>query len=186
MSIFSNYKTIPIINVSNSEELEEKLGILNKINHKIVEIVLRKENSIDMLKYAKNHFNDFIIGVGTVYDVSTLKSIYDIGAHFIMSPGFSLELIEYSKKNNFNFIPGAITPSEIITLMEYGFTLIKIFPISYFGGIKYMRTLDSLFSRKNVKFIPTGGVNSENIKDYLKLDSVIACSSSSFIDEFIE
>lgn len=183
MNFFSHYKIIPIINVSDIKELEDKLTNLKNINHKIIEIVFRKENSLEILKFAKSNYKDFTIGVGTVYDIKTLEKILNVGADFIISPGYSEKLIKYVKDNNIEFIPGAITAGEIIQLIENDFKLIKIFPIDYFGGIKYMKTLDSIFSRSNVKFIPTGGINSTNVKEYLKLESVIACSSSSFIEE---
>jgi len=183
MTLFSGYEIIPIINASSKDELDEKLDILKKNNHKIVEIVLRKDNSLELLQHALDNYKDFTVGVGTVYEIPTLKKVSDMGVSFIMSPGNSLELIRYAKDNGINFIPAAITPQEIVTLIENGYKLIKVFPISNFGGTKYVKVIDELFGQRGVKFVPSGGVNISNIKEYLKFESVVACCSSSFVDE---
>ena len=104
------------------------------------------------------------------------REAVEAGALFIVSPGFDKETSDYLHEVDVPYIPGAVTPTEIMTCLSNGIEIIKFFPASCYGGIKTLKSLGGPF--KNVKFLPTGGVDESNILEYLALDSVVAIGGS--------
>ena len=106
------------------------------------------------------------------------------GAKFIVSPGLSKEVAKVCKKKNIPYYPGIVTPTEIMEALSLGLTVLKFFPSNCFGGLKTMKALSSAFPK--VKFIPTGGVDSSNIEEYLAWDKIFAVGGSAFVKESLE
>ena len=183
--IFSEYKVIPIINCSNIDELDNKIEILKEIDYKVFEIVIRNENSINLIEYARNKYDDFIIAAGTVLNAETMDIVSKLGVDLIISPGSSKKLIDFSKTINIPYIPAAASITEIQNLIEEGFKFIKLFPISLLGGVDFLKAIDSIYKNTEVKFILTGGINLKNYKDYLGFNSVLGFSTSSFFEKNI-
>ncbi len=122
-----------------------------------------------------------IVGAGTVTSIDQVKVAINNGAKFIISPGINHSVIQYCVENSIPVFPGIITPSEIETCKNYGLSTLKVFPAGIFGGTKL---LDALYGPyKNIKFIPTGGIDESNYLDYLKRPNVISIGGSFFIDK---
>ena len=103
------------------------------------------------------------------------------GANFIVSPGLSVEVAEICKANDVPYYPGCVTPTEIMQALDLGITTVKFFPANVYGGLKALKALSAPFPQ--VKFIPTGGVNRENLDEFLAFDKVAAVGGSFFVEE---
>lgn len=130
-----------------------------------VELEFRKE----LVKEGKLHFmggkQEFmLVGAGTVLNVEQAKAVVDAGAQFIVSPGFDSELVKWCMENEVTITPGCVTPTEIMAALKLGVDVVKFFPANVYGGLAAMKNLAGPFV--GVKFIPTGGVNSQNIGEF--------------------
>jgi 2-dehydro-3-deoxyphosphogluconate aldolase/(4S)-4-hydroxy-2-oxoglutarate aldolase len=117
-----------------------------------------------------------LVGAGTVLDVDTIKRAVDAGATYIVSPGFSEKVVSYCIQQKIPVTPGCVTPTEIQMALEHGISTVKFFPAEAVGGIKTLKAFAAPFG--NVRFIPTGGITCDNLKDYLSFAPVVACGGS--------
>ena len=178
MSVFDNYKIIPVVNFFSIEELDYLLLFLREIDYKIVEITLRNEKSFQFIEYARANYKDFKIGIGTIITELQLEKSINLDVNFLVSPGYTKKLLNYSKNINIPYIPAASTISEIMELIENDFRVIKLFPMNIIGGVDFIKSINPVLKEHQVKFIPTGGINFDNIKSYLETPNVIACGSA--------
>ena len=121
---------------------------------------------------------EMITGVGSVRHAAQVADIVDAGAHFGVSPGASPALLDAVHETRLPFIPGAITPSETLSLLERGYTLQKFFPAELSGGAAYLKGIAAPIPE--AAFMPTGGITATNAPDYLRLDNV-ACLGGTWI-----
>ena len=122
-----------------------------------------------------------IIGAGTVINAEQCERALKAGAKFIVSPGLSVAVANICKERGVPYYPGCVTPTEIMQALELGITVVKFFPANVFGGLKAMKALSAPFPQ--IKFIPTGGVNRENIDEFLAWDKIYAVGGSFFVEE---
>jgi 2-dehydro-3-deoxyphosphogluconate aldolase/(4S)-4-hydroxy-2-oxoglutarate aldolase len=105
-----------------------------------------------------------------------VKLAVDSGAEMIISPGLNARVIEHCLKHDIPILPGVCTPTEIETARNYGLKYLKFFPAEAYGGVKTLKALADVYSAFG--FMPTGGINAQNLGDYLKLPIVVACGGS--------
>ena len=120
--------------------------------------------------------DDMLVGAGTVITLDQCKDALSAGAKFIVSPGTNVKVVEHCLANNVPVLPGCVTPTEIMTMMELGIDTFKFFPANVYGGLKAMKALSAPFG--GIKFIPTGGVNGENLAEYLSARFIRAVGGS--------
>jgi 2-dehydro-3-deoxyphosphogluconate aldolase/(4S)-4-hydroxy-2-oxoglutarate aldolase len=120
--------------------------------------------------------SELMLGAGTVLSVDQVQEAFDAGAQFMVTPGFNPKVVDYCIKNSIPIVPGVCTPTEIEAALEYGLDVLKFFPAESMGGVNSLKALSGPYSR--VKFIPTGGINTANVGDYLNLPNVLACGGS--------
>ena len=113
-----------------------------------------------------------IVGAGTVCTVDQFKAVEDINVDFVVSPGHTEELLKHALNSKVSYLPGVMTSSEILRVMNAGFKIQKLFPASLAGGIKAIQAYGSVYS--DVKFCPTGGITADNFTDFLKEKNVCA------------
>ena len=130
---------------------------------------------------AVEKFPDMNVGAGTVINGRQCVEALNAGAKFIVSPGLSVEVAEICKANDVPYYPGCVTPTEIMQALDLGITTVKFFPANVYGGLKALKALSAPFPQ--VKFIPTGGVNKENLDEFLAFDKVAAVGGSFFVEE---
>lgn len=130
---------------------------------------------------AVEKFPDMNVGAGTVINGRQCVEALNAGAKFIVSPGLSVEVAEICKANDVPYYPGCVTPTEIMQALDLGITTVKFFPANVYGGLKALKALSAPFPQ--VKFIPTGGVNRENLDEFLAFDKVAAVGGSFFVEE---
>ena len=119
---------------------------------------------------------DLFVGAGTVLNVLQAERAVDAGAKFIVSPGFSEDVVSWCLDRDIPVFPGTATPTEMTKAVEYGLSVVKFFPAEPAGGLKYIKACAAPFT--GLKFMPTGGINEKNVRDYLSYDRIIACGGS--------
>ena len=177
-------KIIPVVVLKSVEERTEVLTALKKNGINCAEICFRTDCAEEAIRLSKKEFPDMNIGAGTVINKEQAKKAINAGAKFIVSPGVSKDVAKVCKKKNVPYFPGCVTPTEIMKAIELGLTVVKFFPSNIYGGLKAMKALSAPFPQ--IKFIPTGGVDSSNIDEYLAWDKIYAVGGSSFVKESLE
>tara|TARA_B110000014_G_scaffold262458_1_gene256492 strand:- start:2157 stop:2792 length:636 start_codon:yes stop_codon:yes gene_type:complete len=175
----SKAQVIPIIVIDDSKKALPLAETLFNSGITCAEITLRTDAAIESLKIF-SQFNKFTLGAGTIANIEQLHDAMNAGAEFIVSPGFDESLAIESSKNNIQYIPGCVTPSEIQKAINNSIQLLKFFPSESFGGIKTLKALSAPYS--NISFIPTGGIKINNIGKYLNLNCVSACGMTEIVD----
>ena len=181
MSIFNiinETKLIPLTTITSREDVEPLCEVLIEASIPLIEITLRDERTLDVIDEF-NKFPEVHLGVGTIRSESHIDLAINASASFLISPGYSENLLNYAKQNNIPLIPGVQTPSEIIKANEAGLTTLKFFPAELSGGVDRLKAYRSVFS--DIKFIPTGGITNGNALSYLALDNVMAVGASALI-----
>ena len=181
MSIFNiinETKLIPLTTLTSREDVEPLCEVLVKASIPLIEITLRDERTLDIIDEF-NKFPEVHLGVGTIRSESHIDLAINASASFLISPGYSENLLNYAKQKNIPLIPGVQTPSEIIKANEAGLSTLKFFPAELSGGVDRLKAYKSVFS--DIKFIPTGGITNGNALSYLALDNVIAVGASALI-----
>ena len=171
-------KKIPIIGKGNSNEIINKFKKLIQEKYNLIEITLRSDEALETAKKLKKDNPNIYIGIGSIKSMSMLEEVVNSKFDFYVSPGINKKMLEFSIKNNILFVPGVATPSEILTAIEYDYKLLKYFHAEKNGGVNSLNFLGEIFNE--IKFIPTGGINKENMDSYFALNNVIAVGSTSF------
>lgn len=174
-------KLIPVVVIKNLEDTEKILTALKNDGINCAEITFRTACAKDAIALACEKFPDMNVGAGTVINGEQCVDALNAGAKFIVSPGLSVEVAEICKANGVPYYPGCVTPTEIMQALGMGITTVKFFPANVYGGLKALKALSAPFPQ--VKFIPTGGVNRENLDEFLAFDKVAAVGGSFFVEE---
>ena len=175
------YEIVPVASFSLVEDaLKISEGLMNK-NLPIIEITFRTGDAPLFIQSVKKEFSSMLVGAGSVVSVKMAKDAVNAGADFIVMPGFNEDVVKFCKKKNVLCVPGVLTPTEITKAINLGCDILKLFPAEISGGVKYLKAVSAPFPK--VKFIPTGGINEGNYKDYLEQKNVLAVGGSWPIDE---
>ena len=142
----------------------------------VMEITFRTAAAADSIKAVAENCPEMLVGAGTVITLDQCKQALECGAQFIVSPGFDPEVVSWCVERNVPITPGCVTPTEIMAAMKLGLNVVKFFPAGIYGGLKAMKSLSAPFG--SVKFIPTGGVDAKNLKEYLEVPFVHAVGGS--------
>lgn len=144
-------------------------------NVPIAEVTFRTDAAAASIR-AMSANPDLLVGAGTVVTTEQVDRAADAGARFIVSPGFSAPVVERCQQIGLPVIPGAVTPSDIMAILATGLRLIKFFPASVYGGLKAIKALSAPFPQ--VRFVPTGGINADNMTEWLANPAVAAIGGS--------
>ena len=142
----------------------------------VMEITFRTAAAADSIKAVAENCPDMLVGAGTVITLDQCKKAVECGAKFIVSPGFDEEVVRWCVERSVPITPGCVTPSEIMAAMKLGLTVVKFFPAGVYGGLSAMKALSGPFG--GIKFIPTGGVNSHNIGEFIAAPFIHAVGGS--------
>ena len=141
-----------------------------------MEITFRTACAPDCIKAVAENCPDVLVGAGTIVNLEQCKLAVEMGAKFIVSPGFSEEVVGWCVENGIPVAPGCVTPTEIMGALKYGLKMVKFVPANVYGGLNAMKNLSAPFV--GLKFLPTGGVNSGNIKEYIDAPFIHAVGGS--------
>ena len=176
-----NYGILPVIKIEDADKavpLAEALA-LGGLN--TAEVTFRTDCAAQAIKNISGAFPNMLIAAGTVLNIEQVKSAVDSGAKVIVTPGFNDKVVSYCVENKILIIPGCAKPSDIEKALDMDINVVKFFPAEASGGIEMIKALSAPYSQ--VKFVPTGGINENNLADYLALKSVIACGGSFMVKE---
>jgi len=169
----------PIVPVLVIEKVEDALPIaeaLLKANINVLEVTLRTSAALDVISAIAKELPEAIIGSGTVTNRAQLQQSYDAGAKFAISPGLTKDLLQAGNEGEIALIPGISSISELMDGADYGYDHLKFFPAEASGGVKAIKSIGGPFP--DIKFCPTGGINLNNVRDYLALSNVKCCGGS--------
>ena len=140
------------------------------------EVTFRTAAAEESIRQMAKAYPEMIIGAGTVLTTEQADRAIGAGAKFVVSPGFNPKVTEYVLSKGVPMTPGVCTPTEIEAAMQFGLDVLKFFPAEPSGGLKMIKALAAAYV--SLKFMPTGGINAENVRDYLKYDRIVACGGS--------
>ena len=168
---------LPILNTTELNNDIKRLEnfLSNNTNIKNIEITLRQENSFNIAKELNKNFTNINFGLGSILSEGDYLKGIDAGFHFFVSPGIVTSLV---KNRVINYIPGGETISEFMFLLDNGYKNIKFFPSNLAGGQKKLVAIENILKRAS--FIPTGGVNKKNYKEFISLKNVLCVGMSKF------
>lgn len=169
-------KIVPVVVLNKLEDTLPQVGALVKGGLPVAEICFRTDCAADAIKLAVETYPDALIGAGTVINAEQCEKAIEYGAKFIVSPGLAPSVAAVCKAKGVPYLPGVVTPTEVIQAIDLGLTTLKFFPASNFGGLKTIKALCAAFPQ--IKIMPTGGVSEDNILEFLAYDKIIACGGS--------
>jgi len=170
------YKIIPVVAIGDVKSALPLGNALIDSGLPIIEITFRSNVAVEVMSILKKELPEILLSAGTVLTIDQLKSAIKAGAEFIVAPGFNPTIVDYCVKNEITIIPGVNSPSLIEWGLERGLNVFKFFPINSSGGTTMLKSLYGPYP--GVNFIPVGGINNNNLIEYLKLSNVIACGGS--------
>ena len=169
-------KLVPVVVLNSVEETIPTIQALHDGDVPVAEICFRTDCAAECIKLAVEKFPNDLIGAGTVINAAQCEQAIDCGAKFIVSPGLSYEVARVCKERNVPYLPGVVTPTEIMQAMDLGINVVKFFPAGVFGGLKAINAMGAAFP--SVKFMPTGGVDNSNLKEFVENKRILACGGS--------
>lgn len=140
------------------------------------EFTFRTAAAAAAIQAASQAFPNMLIGAGTVLSVAQAKEAVAAGAKYILAPGFDAGVVDYCLAQQIPVLPGIMTPTDITQAIARGLTLLKFFPAEAAGGVAALQAMSDPFV--GIRFVPTGGINTQNLADYLRLPMVHACGGS--------
>ena len=167
---------VPVVVIEDAKDAVPCANAMVAGGIDVMEITLRTAAALDSIKAVAENCPDMLVGVGTVLNLDQCKAAIEAGAKFIVSPGFDAEVVDYCIANGVPVTPGCVTPTEITMAVNRGLKVIKFFPANVYGGLNAMKNLSAPFG--GVKFMPTGGVNTANIKEYVTAPFIHAVGGS--------
>jgi 2-dehydro-3-deoxyphosphogluconate aldolase / (4S)-4-hydroxy-2-oxoglutarate aldolase len=167
---------VPVLTINQAADAVPLAKALVAGGLSCVEVTFRTEAAKESLSLISKAGFPILLGAGTVQSVDQVKQAVECGARFIVSPGLNVKVVEYCLKTNIPVIPGAATPTEFEQATGFGLEVLKFFPAEASGGVEYLEAIRAPY--KEIKFIPTGGIDESNVVSYLKLPGVLACGGS--------
>lgn len=172
---------IPVIRASSSESALRATEAVHRGGIRAVEITMTVPGALHVMeKLAERLGDQVLLGAGTVLDVETARAALLAGAEFLVSPTLKLGVIETAHRYSKPAIPGALTPTEVLTAWEAGADFVKVYPAGSVGGPKYIRALKA--SLPHIELVPAGGVNLETATDFLLAGSAALGVGTDLVD----
>ena len=170
------YGIVPVVVLNDSKDAEPLADALCEGGLACAEVTFRTEAAAESIKIMSEKHPEMLVGAGTVLTVEQVDEAVAAGAKFIVSPGLNPEVVKYCLDKNIAITPGVVTPSEMEQAIELGLNIVKFFPAEPSGGLSMIKAVSAPYTM--LKFMPTGGINPGNVKEYLKSDKIFACGGS--------
>ncbi len=174
--LLANNRVVPVVVIRDIVDTCPTLEALCDGGIPVAEITFRTACAAEAIRIGCEKFPDMMIGAGTVINAEQAKTAIGAGARFIVSPGLSADVAAVCREADVPYLPGCVTPTEIMAALEMGLTTLKFFPANVYGGLTALKALSAPFPQ--VRFLPTGGVDLKNIKEYLSFDKIAAVGGS--------
>jgi len=169
---------IPVIVIDDANDAEPLAEALLAGGMDVIEVTCRTAAAPEALARIKKAFPEMLLGAGTVVTSDQARMCIDTGVSFGLAPGLNPDTVQFFQDNNTLFIPGIMTPSGIEQGLSLGCKMLKFFPAGAAGGVNMLKNLGAPYSSLGVRFCPTGGLNLDNMNDYLSMPIVSAIGGS--------
>lgn len=169
---------MPVIVLDNVDDAVPLAEALVSGGIRVLEVTMRTSAALDCVRAIRAAVPNAIVGVGTITNIADMDAAREAGAAFGVSPGTTPELLRHAATTGFSFLPGSMTPSDVMRALDAGFTAMKLFPAKQAGGIEMLKALGGPFPQ--VMFCPTGGIDAESAPGFLALPNV-ACVGGSWL-----
>lgn len=169
-------RLVPVIVIDDAHRAEGLATALVNGGLPCAEVTFRTAAAADAIQRMAAAHPEMLVGAGTVLTREQARAARDAGAKFIVAPGFSAAVVDYCLENGIPVFPGVCTPTEIEMALGKGLKTVKFFPAEPIGGVNYLKAISAPYG--DVDFIPTGGISTKNVHDYLAFKKVIACGGS--------
>ncbi len=167
---------VPVVVIENIKDAVPLAQSLAEGGIQIIEVTLRSSCALEAIELIAKNVPKMRVGAGTILNPTQLEQAQNRGAEFLISPGLTIKLLEHAKKKDMPLIPGVSSSSEVMQALELGYSTLKFFPAEYCGGVKLLNAFNGPF--KGVKFCPTGGISTDNMRSYLNLENVLCVGGS--------
>lgn len=167
---------VPVVVLEDAKDAEPLAQALCDGGLPCAEVTFRTAAAEESIKIMSEKFPDMLVGAGTVITTEQADRATAAGAKFIVSPGLNPSIVKYCADNGILITPGCANPSDIEQAITYGLEVVKFFPAEQAGGLPYIKAISAPYT--GIKFMPTGGINPENVRDYLSYNRILACGGS--------
>jgi len=173
---------IPVIRVSSAQEAVDVADAIKEGGVTLIEITMSVPGAIDTIKELTRKYKDEIImGAGTILDPETARAALLAGAQFIVTPTLNLDVIQLAHRYSAVVVPGAMTPTEILTAWNAGADMVKVFPAAQLGGPEYLKAIRGPLPQ--ILLVPTGGVNLQNAGAFIKAGAAALGAGGELVDK---
>ncbi len=179
MEMYERFREIGIVPVVVLDDAKDAVPLGNALCEgglPCAEVTFRTAAAYETIKAMRNSFPDMLVGAGTVLTTEQVDRALEAGASFIVSPGLNPKVVAHCLEVGVPIVPGTQTPSEMEQALEFGLEVVKFFPAEPAGGLKMIKAVAAPYT--TLKFMPTGGINAQNVRDYLAYDRILACGGS--------
>ena len=176
MERLANSIVVPVVVLEKAEDAVPTAKAMLAGGVDTMEITFRTACAPEAIKAVAENCPEVLVGAGTVINLEQCKLAVKMGAKFIVSPGYSEEIVSWCVEHGIPVTPGCVTPTEIMAAVNHGLKVIKFFPANVYGGLNAMKNLSAPFV--GIRFLPTGGVNTANIREYINAPFVHAVGGS--------
>ncbi|MBQ3395287.1 MAG: bifunctional 4-hydroxy-2-oxoglutarate aldolase/2-dehydro-3-deoxy-phosphogluconate aldolase [Synergistaceae bacterium] len=173
---FSKIGIIPVVVLDDPKDAASLAKALCENGLPCAEVTFRTAAAEESIRIMSKEFPDMLVGAGTVLTKEQVDRAIDAGAKFIVSPGLNPKIVQYCLDKSIPITPGTQTPSEMEQALELGLKVVKFFPAEPAGGLAMIKAVAAPYV--DLKFMPTGGINAKNVRDYLAYNKIIACGGS--------
>lgn len=172
----SDLGIVPVVKIMDADDAVNLGRALIEGGLPIAEITFRTDAAEEAIRKLHTELPGVLLGAGTVLTVKQVKKAVSAGAEFIVAPGFNPDVVDYCVENNIPVVPGVNSPTQIEMALKRNLRILKFFPAEASGGLTMLKSMAAPYG--DLKFIPTGGVNTANINTYLQSDKVLACGGT--------
>jgi 2-dehydro-3-deoxyphosphogluconate aldolase / (4S)-4-hydroxy-2-oxoglutarate aldolase len=172
---------VPVVRAESADEAARAIDAIREGGISILEITMTVPGAVRLIEdLAKRFGTDAVVGAGTVLDPETARACILAGAQFVVSPALNLDTIACCRRYGIPVMPGALTPTEVVSAWQAGADMVKVFPCSALGGASYIKALKAPLPQ--VDLIPTGGVNLQTAADFIKAGSTALGVGADLVD----
>ncbi len=176
---------IPVIKIENADDAVPLAKALIDGGLPAAEITFRTSCAAEAIKNITEAYPEMLVGAGTVLTTEQVDAAIAAGSKFIVSPGLNPKVVSYCLSKGVPMLPGCSNPSDVEAALELGLTTVKFFPAEAVGGLKMLKAMAAPYGQ--LTFMPTGGINADNLLEYLKFNKIIACGGSFMVkDELVK
>ena len=170
------YGIVPVVVINDENDALPLAKALCDGNLACAEVTFRTKAAPEAIRMMTQAYPDMLVGAGTVLTTAQVDEAIAAGAKFIVSPGLNPEVVKYCQKQDIPVCPGIVTPTEIELALSLGLDFVKFFPAEPSGGLSMIKAIAAPYTM--LKFMPTGGISPDNVREYLKYDRILACGGS--------